>query len=113
MASELGYFTIPAADMKRARAFYGSLFGWEFAPDADDRYSHVGNVQLPGGLHGEGQGSSPQVWFKVPDIKAAVAKVRELGGHAEEPTQSATGWSTACRDNQGINFNIWEPAAGF
>jgi predicted enzyme related to lactoylglutathione lyase len=112
MSAELGYFTVPITDMKRGRAFYGALFGWEFAPDADDRYSHVGNIKLPGGLYAGGEGSSPQVWFKVTDIQSAVAKVRELGGHAEEPQQSATGWSTACRDDQGTHFNIWQPAPG-
>jgi predicted enzyme related to lactoylglutathione lyase len=53
------------------------------------------------------------VWFKVADIRAAVAQVRELGGSADEPQQSASGWSTACRDDQGTQFNLWQPAPGF
>jgi predicted enzyme related to lactoylglutathione lyase len=112
MSGDLGYFTVPVADVARARAFYGRVLGWQFAPDADDRYAHVTNTTPVGGLHRD-DGRSPQVWFKVADIRAAVAQVRELGGHADEPRESPTGWSTACRDDQGTQFNLWQPAAGF
>ena len=111
MSANLGYFTIPVADMKRGRVFYGGLFGWKFADGANDRYSHVDNTTPPGGLNHD-KGSSPRVWFKVPDIKMAVARVRELGGHAEEPQQSDSGWSAACRDDQGTSFDLWQPATG-
>jgi hypothetical protein len=112
MSAELGYFTIPVADVPRARAFYGGLFGWQFAPDADDRYSHVANTTPPGGLH-RSDATSPQVWFKVADIQSAVAQVRTLGGHADQPQQSDHGWSAACRDDQGTHFNLWQPAPGY
>ena len=112
MSGELGYFTIPVADVRRGRAFYGALFGWEFAPDADERYSHIANTAPPGGLH-RADGGRPQVWFKVADIGAAVAQVRSLGGSADDPQQSDSGWSAACRDDQGTHFNLWQPAPGY
>ena len=111
MSGELSYFTIPVGNVKQARAFYGRLFGWQFAPDATDAYAHVTNTTPPGGLHGS-EGSSPQVWFRVDDIHAAAAQVRALGGQADEPRESPTGWSTACRDDQGTHFNLWQPAPG-
>ena len=67
MSGALGYFTIPVADVKRGRAFYGGLFGWQFAPDATDAYAHITNTAPAGGLHGS-SASSPQVWFRVDDI---------------------------------------------
>ncbi len=112
MSSDLGYFTLPMADLKRGRTFYGGLFGWQFAPDADDRYSHIANTTPPGGLHCD-EGSHPRVWFRVTDIRAAVARVRQLGGQAAEPEESPTGWSAACVDDQGTNFNLWQPASGY
>lgn len=112
MAGELGYFTIPIPDMKRGRAFYGDLFGWQFAPDATDAYAHVTNTSLPGGLH-SAEVASPQVWFKVEDIQAAVIRVRHLGGQADDPQHSPSGWSAACRDDQGTHFNLWQPAPGY
>lgn len=112
MSGELGYFTIPVADMERGRAFYGMLFGWQFAPDANDAYAHVANTTPPGGLHCA-EGSTPQVWFRVGDIKAAVEQVRALGGQADEPQESPSGWSTSCRDDQGTHFNLWQAAPGY
>lgn len=112
MAGDLGYFTVPVADVKRAQAFYGRLFGWQFTPDANDSYAHVANTTPGGGLHRD-NARSPKVWFKVADIRAAVAQVRELGGSADEPQQSASGWSAACRDDQDTQFNLWQPAPGF
>ncbi len=112
MAGDLGYFTIPVADMERGKAFYGGLFGWQFGPEANDQYAHVDNTAPPGGLH-RSDGSGPQVWFKVADIHAAVARVRALGGQADEPAESPSGWSAACRDDQGAPLNLWQPAAGY
>ena len=112
MSGALRYFTVPVADVKRGRAFYGGLFGWQFAPDATDAYAHITNTTPPGGLHGS-SASSPQVWFTVDDIAAAVAKVRALGGHADQPQESPSGWNAACRDDQGTHFNLWQPAPGY
>ena len=74
MAGELGYFTIPVADMECGKTFYGGLFGWQFAPDANADYSHVSNTTPPGGLH-RTAGANLQAWFKVDDIRKAVARV--------------------------------------
>jgi predicted enzyme related to lactoylglutathione lyase len=49
----------------------------------------------------------------VDDIAAAVTKVRALGGMAEEPTESKSGWGSRCRDDQGVAFDLWQPAPGF
>lgn len=109
---DLGYFTIPVRDMAKGRAFFGGLFGWKFVGEnAADPYAHIGNTLPPGGLF-VAEGSSARVWFKVEDIKAATARVRELGGHAGEPQLSDSGWSCECSDNQGTHFDLWQPAPG-
>ena len=112
MSGDLGYFTIPVGDVQRGRAFYGRLFGWEFAADAGDEYSHINNTTPPGGLHRDAA-RMPKVWFRVPDIHAAVALVRELGGEAEDPQESPSGSSAGCRDDQGTQFSLWQPAPGY
>lgn len=112
MSGDLGYFTVPVADVQRGRRFYGRLLGWQFTDDADDRYAHIANTTPPGGLFRNDQ-RMPQVWFKVPDIHAAVAQVRELGGEAGDPQESPSGWSSECRDDQGTHFNLWQPAPGY
>ena len=85
MTGDLVYFVIPAADTERARAFYGDLFGCGFAPgNVPDGYQITGS-DPPGGLHGGGSAERPEVYFGVDDIEAAVARVRELGGHSDDP----------------------------
>lgn len=112
-AGDLGYFTIAVPDVARGRAFYGAVLGWRFEPEsiqAEVVYGHVSNVRPPGGLV---SGDDHLVgYFRVPDIQAAVATVRELGGQAEEPLLSPSGWSVACRDDQGQPLHLWQPAEG-
>ena len=53
------------------------------------------------------------LYFRVEDIEAACARVRELGGTAALPSQSATGLSVAVCDDQGVSFSLWQPAPGY
>lgn len=110
MAGDLGSFTIPVADAQCARAFYSGLLGWQCEPQANGY--HITKTTPPGGSHA-GEGPSPQVWFRVDDIQAALARVRELGGRADDPQESPSGWGAACRDDQGTRFNLWQPAPSY
>jgi hypothetical protein len=110
MAVKLAYFTVPVKDVTKGKAFYGRLFDWQFE-DESESYGHVTNMDTPAGGVAQMDGDRPAVWFRVDDINAAVATVRDLGGHAQEPSQSASGWSSKCRDDQGTTFNLWEAAA--
>ena len=112
MAGDLVYFVIPVGDGERAQAFYGDLFGWGFEPgNVPGGYQITGSTP-PGGLYGGGEGSRPLVYFSVDDIQAATARVRELGGEADEPQQIASGWMADCRDDQGTHFSLWAPPSG-
>jgi predicted enzyme related to lactoylglutathione lyase len=111
MAAHLGYYTVPVADLERGKRFWGDLFGWTFEPG--DRYAHVGNTTPPGGLVRDAAERTAKVWFRVDDIRAAVARVGELGGTAAEPSQSPSGWSSDCQDDQGTRFSLWQPAPGY
>jgi len=111
---DLGYFTLGVPDTQRGKAFYGALFGWRFEPDdvqPDATYSHIANATPPGGIY---SGHERLVaYFRVADIQAAVDKVRELGGRAEEPSQSPSGWSAPCHDDQDQPLHLWQPAEGY
>jgi hypothetical protein len=59
--------------------------------------------------------SSPNVYLNVEDIDASVAKVRELGGKADDKSPvPGHGWFSACTDPQGVAFHVWQgdPSAG-
>ena len=87
MPVEIGYFTLRVPDVDKGAAFYGGLFGWTFDPSpASHPYRHINNTTLPGGLvsHDQEEGVV-RPYYRVDDIHGAVAKVRALGGKAEEP----------------------------
>ncbi len=83
-------------------------------PDAQP--GHITNISAPpGGLAAVAIDAStrPQLWFVVDDIHAAVAKVRELGGSADEPALYDSGRSADCVDDQGTIFSLSAPAAKY
>ncbi len=117
LRGELGYFTLSAPDVERAAAFYGALFGWRFDPPGPGAgghtYSHVGNTSLPFGFHSDLGDRSPHHYYRVEDLPAMVARVRELGGEVLDVTEYASGGNARCRDDQGVEFDLWQPAPGY
>jgi uncharacterized glyoxalase superfamily protein PhnB len=110
---DLYYFTLQVHDLARAQAFFGSVLGWQFP---DPAQGHVANISAPpGGVAQVEPGGSTraQLWFVVDDIHAAVVKVRELGGTADDPVLYDSGWSADCVDDQGTTFNLSVPAAKY
>jgi predicted enzyme related to lactoylglutathione lyase len=112
---QLGYFTVDTPDIAKAKAFYGGLFGWAFDEDASkSTYAHVADSNPPFGFTKvERAKDFAHLYFRVEDIEAACARVRELGGKAALPSQSATGLSVAVCDDQGVSFSLWQAAEGF
>lgn len=112
---QLGYFTLDTADIAKAKAFYGALFGWSFDEDASrSTYAHVtGSNPAFGFVKAERPASEPNLYFKVEDITAACARVTELGGKASIPAQSATGLSCTVSDDQGVSFSLWQAGEGY
>ena len=114
MNGELSFFELGVGDADRARDFYGSLFGWEFADEGGGATIETPNI--PGGLHGGDAGASPYVFFRVEDLDAAQARVRELGGEVggpagtEDPDSAARfGRFVLCKDDQGLSFGLHQP----
>ncbi|MFC7814251.1 MULTISPECIES: VOC family protein [unclassified Streptomyces] len=115
MAGEPSFFELGVADPERGRAFYGGLFGWTLEPGPSGRGFAIGTGGVPGGLHGGDAGASPYLFFRVDDLDAALARVRELGGSVEDPGEEDAGSAARfgrfalCRDNQGSAFGLHQP----
>jgi predicted enzyme related to lactoylglutathione lyase len=113
MNGELSFFELGVGDPDRARTFYGSLFDWEFADQGSGATIETPNV--PGGLHGGDPGATPYLFFRVDDLDAAMARVRELGGEAAEDlgddpdTVARFGRFVLCKDDQGSGFGLQQP----
>ncbi len=104
---DLVYFWFSLPDSEKAKSFYGGLLGWEFSPgNAPDGWNVEGSSP-PGGLHGGQDDARANVCFEVDELEASMAKVRELGGEADEPQPTDGGRFSTCRDDQGFEFCVW------
>jgi predicted enzyme related to lactoylglutathione lyase len=112
MAGDIVHYEISASDVDRAQGFWSGLFGWEFGgsvmPEGDYRMARTGE-KTGVALSGYGDPGHPNVYFDVDDIDAALAKVRELGGTADDKQPvPQMGWFTACKDTEGNEFSLWQ-----
>ncbi|HEX4109560.1 MAG TPA: VOC family protein [Solirubrobacteraceae bacterium] len=112
MPGEIVHVEIPADDTAQGRAFWGSLFGLQFQgfPGPFEYHTtqiseHTGGAitDMEPGKHGL------RVYFDVDDINAGAARVRELGGEANEPGPiPGMGWFAVCQDPHGNDFGLWQ-----
>jgi predicted enzyme related to lactoylglutathione lyase len=112
MAGQPVHVEIPADDTGKGREFWGSLFGWEFQEFPGPFEYHMARItdqagaaitNMEPGKHGI------RTYFDVDDINAAVARVKELGGQANDPGPVPNmGWFATCTDPQGNEFGLWQ-----
>ncbi len=107
----LGYFTLNAPDLRRAEAFWASLFDWELVRGPEGY--HIANIDPPGGIRAGSQAPAIDVFFRVDDIEDAVERIRDLGGTAGEIRHRPSGSDADCTDDQGVPFRLWSPAPGY
>jgi uncharacterized protein len=116
MAGKLVHVEIGATDADRAQGFWSGVFGWEvgppMSPEMDYRMFRTGEDQ-GGAIFASDETGNLRVYFDTDDIDATIAKVRELGGEAEDkmPVQGY-GWFAGCRDTEGNAFSLWQSDEG-
>jgi len=80
--NRIDYVEIPVTDMKRARAFFEAMFGWEFQEWGDEYFS-FNDGRLDGGMRLSVEPAPPtgvlMVFFSE-NLERDVERVRELGG---------------------------------
>lgn len=116
MAGELAFFELGVDDVDKGRVFYEGLFGWRFDPGPSGGGFVITTPNVPGGVHGGDAGAVPYVFFRVDDIEAAQARVRELGGQVDDTDVEGDDESVArfgrfklCKDDQGSPFGLHQP----
>jgi predicted enzyme related to lactoylglutathione lyase len=106
------HYEMMVKDADKAQAFWSGLFGWEFSapmPEMDYRMARIDDASGAAIAGGGEAKSHANVYLSTDDIDASLAKVRELGGEAEDKTPvPAMGWFAACKDNQGTEFHLWQ-----
>jgi predicted enzyme related to lactoylglutathione lyase len=115
MAGKLVHFEFPEQDAGRAKEFFGSLFGWGWQTVEGPFEYHMTEGVEPGGAvyPAQSEESGPVVYFDTEDIDASVARVRELGGRAEDKQPIPTiGWFARCWDTEGNPFSLYKSDPG-
>jgi predicted enzyme related to lactoylglutathione lyase len=103
-----GWLEIGVPETDATREFFAGLFGWRVEP------MRAGNANFAGpglraGLHGGDNAREIIVYFSVADIEAAVSRVRELGGKAEDPgPEERLGRFASATDPQGVHFGLYQ-----
>ncbi len=113
MPGKPAHFEFPAKDAERARGFWTSLFGWEFGdspmPDFDYRMTDFDNGTAAAVYPAQDAKRGPIVYFTSEDIEADIARVRGLGGKADDKSPiQGIGWFAHCKDTEGNAFSLFE-----
>lgn len=114
---EIGYYVLGRPDLDAAKAFYGAVFGWRFADENPTpggyRGAHVESARVPFGLTDDPAIRTWHPWFRVRDLSATLTRIRAAGGEVLEVTEYASGGGARCLDDQGVEFQVYEPAPGY
>lgn len=103
---------LSAGDLTAAAAFYARLFGWQALPMTPEVTAMVApggpTITLRANLPGGFQGMVP--FIRVPDVKAALAKLVEAGGAIERAPWSMpmVGTLARFRDPSGTVYGLMD-----
>lgn len=109
-----GWLEIGSPDPGPTRDFFAALFGWAVEPMPGGNANFTG-PGVRAGLHGDDPARNVVVYFAVPDVDAAVARVRELGGTIDDagPDTQGFGRFTTGTDPSGVAFGLHQaPTSG-
>lgn len=109
---DLGYVSLWVPDVERAAGFFAAVLGWTYEPQAEGHARQVAGRELHQGLFGGQDRSTLFLCFVVDDMEAAVERVRDAGGQADEPTLEPHGLSAMCVDIEGTPFSLYQPPPG-
>jgi len=111
MAARVVHVEFPAQDADQAQSFYESLLGWQFSQPMEGMdYRMFQDEGWGGAVYPNQDGEQgPVIYFGSDDIDADLAKVRELGGEAEDKQPIPhVGWFARCKDTEGNSFSLFQ-----
>jgi len=117
------WFDIPVVNLADAMSFYSGLFGWEYSQMDDSALKDYVMIQVRGQLIGglnrvdhlpkQKTITGPILYFTVENIKASVARAKELGailiGEIVDLGKSR-GYYQWLRDREGNLIALWAAA---
>ena len=128
MSARVVHFEVPFEDEKRARGFYGDVFGWETTslPDlggyviastgpTDERIGPSEPGFINGGMFKrEAPYTGPMITIGVDDIDSTLEQVVAHGGEIVQARQAVgdMGFTGYFSDTEGNVIGLWQNAPG-
>ena len=112
MGKKVVHVEFPVRDVDRAQRFWEGVGGWSIQdagmPGIDYRMFQEGDQG--GAVYPQQESENgPIVYYGSDDIDADLARVRELGGEAEEKQPiPSVGWFARCKDPDGNAFSFFQ-----
>jgi uncharacterized protein len=111
MGKKVVHMEFPAQDLERGKKFWEQVGGWQVNDSGMPgmQYLMWQEGDQGGGIYSmEGQRGT-KVYLGSDDIDADIAKIRELGGDAEDKQPiPGVGWFTGCKDSEGNEFSLFQ-----
>lgn len=116
MANPLCHFELMSSDPSKCKAFYRSIFSWEFDEESMPGYSVINAGTEPTGAifkkPDTAPGSCMNIYFQVDNIDQTLEKVKQHGGTIIVPNTHipGTGQFAMFTDPEGITIGLMQPA---
>lgn len=111
MGKKVVHVEFPAQDLERGRKFWEGVGGWDIKDSGMTgmQYLMWQEGDQGGGVYSmEGQ-SGTTLYLGSDDIDADIAKVKELGGQADDKQPIPNvGWFSGCTDTEGNKFSLYQ-----
>jgi uncharacterized protein len=111
MGKKVVHIEFPAKDAERGKQFWEGVGGWTLndAGMPGIEYLIFQEGDQGGAVYSmEGQ-TGTTVYLGSDDIDSDVAKVKELGGEADDKQPiPGVGWFARCRDSEGNQFSLYQ-----
>ena len=113
MAGKMVHFELPVSNVEDEKGFWGGVFGWSFNDPgmAGMEYWLTRTGEDQGGAIYPAQEDKRGlvVYFDTDAIDDSIAKVRDLGGTADDKMPIPhVGWFARCTDPEGIEFSLFQ-----
>jgi predicted enzyme related to lactoylglutathione lyase len=109
---KINYLECPAKDIEATKAFFSSVFDWEFI-DYGPKYTAFSNAGIDGGffqstLNASTENGSALIVFYSDDLEQTQAKITAAGGTIIKPVFSFPGGRRFhFADPNGNEFAVW------
>jgi uncharacterized protein len=111
MGKRVVHVEFPAQDIERGKKFWEGVGGWEIndAGMQGMQYLMWQEGDQGGGIYSMEGESGTRLYLGTDDIDGDLAKVKELGGEADDKQPiPRVGWFARCKDSEGNDFSLFQ-----